>query len=167
MNERPPKVVYDCMVFLQGLIKERGPAVECLALVENDSVELFISKVVLREISEVLTRPELQSRYPLLTSERVARLIEVMQRKAILIDPVPPIFSYSRDPKDEPYINLAVAAGADCIVSRDTDLLDLMTGYMAECKEFRQRFRLLKVIDPVSFLEAVGRQLQATANDEE
>jgi predicted nucleic acid-binding protein len=49
---------------------------------------------------------------------------------------VPKEFSYRRD-EDEPYINLAVAAGADFIVSRDRDLLDLMTGYTDECKEFR------------------------------
>jgi predicted nucleic acid-binding protein len=36
------------------------------------------------------------------------------------------------------YINLAVAAGADFIISRDKDLLDLMTSHADECKEFRQ-----------------------------
>ncbi len=58
---------------------------------------------------------------------------------------------------NESYINLAVAAGADYIVSRDNDLLDLMTGHTTECKEFRQRFRPLKVIDPVSFLKTLNK----------
>lgn len=35
---------------------------------------------------------------------------------------------------------------ADFIVTRDKDLLDLMTGFTDECKEFRQKFRPLKVI---------------------
>ena len=51
------------------------------------------------------------------------------------------------------YINFAVEAKADYIVSRDNDLLDLMTGHTKECKEFRQRFRLLKVVDPLEFLK--------------
>ena len=38
------------------------------------------------------------------------------------------------------------------IVSRDKDLLDLTTGTTVECKEFRQRFRPLKVIEPLDFL---------------
>jgi predicted nucleic acid-binding protein len=54
---------------------------------------------------------------------------------------------------DEPYINLAVEAEADYIISRDKDLLDLMTGYTEECKDFRRRFRPLKVIAPVEFLK--------------
>ncbi len=60
-----------------------------------------------------------------------------------------------RDPKDEKYINLAAAAGAAYIISRDTDLLDLMTGFDEESKNFRQKFRLLKVIEPLEFLKIV------------
>ncbi len=60
-----------------------------------------------------------------------------------------------RDPKDEKYINLAAAAGAAYIISRDADLLDLMTGFDEESKNFRQKFRLLKVIEPLEFLKIV------------
>ena len=41
-------------------MKERGPAVDCLDLVEKERVELFISKALLREVADVLMRPELQ-----------------------------------------------------------------------------------------------------------
>ncbi len=44
----------------------------------------------------------------------------------------------SRSLRNMSYINLAVAAGADFIISRDKDLLDLMTSHADECKEFRQ-----------------------------
>ena len=47
---------------------------------------------------------------------------------------------YQRDEDDEPYINLAIEVGAQFLVSRDKDLLDLMTSYADDCKEFRQRF---------------------------
>lgn len=42
-----------------------------------------------------------------------------------MISEVPRVFAYDRDPKDEPYINLAIAAGANYIVSWDNDILDL------------------------------------------
>ncbi len=58
-----PRVVYDCVVFLQGLIKETGPAVDCLELFEDGKIELFISEAVLNEIGDVLTRPDLQQRF--------------------------------------------------------------------------------------------------------
>ncbi len=148
-----PSVVFDCMIFLQGLIKEANPAVARLELFEKDAVNLFVSDEILIEISDVLTRPKLQARYPLLTRERADKLIENLRKKASVIENVPRKFAYARDPKDEPYINLAIAAGADYIVSRDKDLLDLMTGHTKECKEFRQRFRPLRVIEPQEFLK--------------
>jgi putative PIN family toxin of toxin-antitoxin system len=151
-------VVYDCMVFLQGLISESDVAVKCFELFENGLVELFVSEEVLAEIQDVITRPKLQAKYSRLTNERAEKLIEVLRTKATLIKDVPPVFSYTRDPKDEKYINLAAAAGAVYIVSRDTDLLDLMTGYDVESKEFRQKTRPLKVIEPVEFLKLVAEK---------
>ena len=148
-------VVFDCMIFLQGLIKDKGTAVDCLDLFEQGKLELFISTELLDEVKDVLTRPKLQAKYALLTEKRANNLIEQLQTRATFVKSVPKKFSYSRDPKDEPYINLAVAAGANYIVSRDSDLLDLMTGYTDECKEFRQRFRPLKVIEPIELLRLV------------
>ena len=78
-----------------------------------------------------------------------------MRTKATVIKNVPQIFNYARDPKDEKYINLAVAAGAEYIISRDTDLLDLMTGFDEDSKKFRQKFRPLKIIQPLEFLKIV------------
>ena len=153
-------VVYDCMVFLQGLISESGVAVSCFELFENGIIELFVSEEVLAEIKDVITRPKLQARYSRLTDERAEKLIEILRTKATLIKNVPHIFDYARDPKDEKYINLAVAGGATYIVSRDTDLLDLMTGYDDDSKKFRQRFRPLKVIEPIDFLKIVEEEMQ-------
>ena len=147
--------VFDCMIFLQGLVKEKGFAVECLELFEKGAVELFVSEEILAEIADVLTRPKLQERFSLLTVERVERLLELLRQKAVLIKKVSQIFRYSRDPKDEKYINLAVEANAAYIVSRDNDLLDLMTDFTDEAKEFRQRFRPLKVIEPLEFLRII------------
>lgn len=143
------------MVFLQGLISESGVAVNCFELFENGIVELFVSEEVLEEIKDVITRPKLQAKYPRLTIERAEKLIEVLRAKATVIKNVPSVFNYARDPKDEKYINLAAAAGAQYIISRDTDLLDLMTGFNDDSKEFRQKFRPLKIIEPLEFLKIV------------
>lgn len=148
-------VVYDCMVFLQGLISESGAAVDCFELFENGIVELFVSEEVLAEIQDVITRPKLQAKYSRLTIERAEKLVEILRTKATLIKDVPSVFNYPRDPKDEKYINVAAAAGAAYIISRDADLLDLMTGFDEESKNFRRKFRLLKVIEPFEFLKIV------------
>ena len=68
---------------------------------------------------------------------------------------MPRRFIYQRDEDDEPYINLAIEVGAQFLVSRDKDLLDLMTSYADDCKEFRQRFRTLKIIEPLDLLRSI------------
>ena len=142
------------------MVKERGSAVECLELVEYDRINLFVSDEVLAEIKDVLTRSKLQARFSLLTQERIERLLEILRQKATLVKNVLEIFNYPRDPKDEKYINLAVEAKADYIVSRDRDLLDLMTDFTDEAKEFRQRFRPLKIIEPLEFLHIIKTKEQ-------
>ena len=164
-EQERPRVVYDCMVFLQGLIKETGPGVECLELFEDGRIELFISDAVLYEIGDVLTRPKLQQKFPLLTLERAERLLEGLKDKAIFVESVPAEFKYERDPKDEMYVNLSLAAGASFLVSRDNDLLDLMKETDAG-KDFRQRFPRLTILDPVAFLGALGKESKEPSDDE-
>ena len=74
-----------------------------------------------------------------------------------MIRDVPRVFEYLRDPEDEPYLNLAISAKAAFLVSRDRDLLDLMTRHDTESKQFRQRFRFLKVIKPIDFLNEIEK----------
>ncbi len=145
------RVVYDCVVFLQGLIKESGPGAECLELFEDGIIELFISEGVLNEIGDVLTRPDLQHKFPLLTQERAEELLGGLRERATFLESVPAEFSYDRDPKDEMYVNLALAAGAAYLVSRDNDLLDLMRETDAG-NDFRRRFPSLMILNPVAFL---------------
>ncbi len=157
MIEEIIKAVFDCGVFLQGLISKSGPAVACLKLVEQGKVKLFVSEETLAEIKDVLSRPRLRRRNPDLTDEKVEKLIEMLLDKGEFIEKVPQHFAYSHDPDDEPYINLAIEANAVFLVSRDNDLLDLMTGYADECKNFRRRFRRLKIVNPVEFLAIVEK----------
>jgi len=104
-----------------------------------------------------LTRPTIRSRYPELTDEIVEDYIKALRSIAEITSEVPKRFSYPRDIDDEPYLNLAIETEANYLVSRDKDLLDLMTGHDDESKRFRQRFRSLTVIEPIEFLKEVRR----------
>ena len=150
-----PVTVFDCGVFLQGLLSKSGPAAACLEIIEQDRIRLVVSEDILAEIKDVLSRPFLREKHPNLTVEKVENLIEMLLDKAEFVKEVPKYFTFSRDPNDEPYINLAVETEADFIVSRDKDLLDLMTDYTDEAKEFRQRFRPLKIVAPTEFLQII------------
>lgn len=149
--------VFDCNVLLQAAAREKSVAAECLRLVEKGLVRLFLSKEILAEVEDVLNRPEIRNHFQTLTDEIVEAFLLRLRRNSQIIRRVPKKFSYSRDPDDEPYINLAVEIKASFLVSRDNDLLDLMTDYGTEAKEFRQRFRRLRVIEPLEFLKEMQK----------
>ncbi len=150
-----PVTVFDCGVFLQGLLSKSGPAVKCLEFVEEDRVRLVMSEQVLAEIKDVLSRPRLRESNPNLTDEKVEELIEMLLLKAEFVGTVSKHFTFSRDPNDEPYLNLAIETEAVFLVSRDNDLLDLMTDHSDEAKDFRRRFRKIKIVNPVEFLQII------------
>lgn len=152
--------VFDCNVFLQAASRGESVAAECLRFVEKDLVRLYMSEEVLTEVEDVLNRPEIRNHFQTLTDEIVEAFLLRLQKHSQIIRSVPNEFSYSRDPDDEVYINLAVCAEADYLVSRDKDLLGLMTAYTIEAKEFRQRFRPLQVIEPLEFLK-IMRNLES------
>lgn len=155
-----PLVVVDCVVFVQSLISEAGPATRCVELFEQSEFSIAVSRAILSEIREVLSRSGLRQSYPRLTDERVDQLIDVLLYRGKLFRQVRRHYEYARDPYDEAYLNLAIEARADFLITRDKDLLDLMKWEREEGREFQKRFRRLKVIDPVTFLKEIeGRKV--------
>jgi putative PIN family toxin of toxin-antitoxin system len=148
-----PLVVFDCVVFLQGLIKETGPAVSCLERFEEGRFSLAISPTIVTELHDVLTRPSLRRSFPLLTEGRIDRLMELLLLRGKLFRNVPKRMEFPRDPDDEPYLNLAIETGARFLVTRDRDLLDLMRWDTEEGRDFHSRYRHLKILDSVAFLK--------------
>ncbi len=142
-----PSVVFDCMVFLQGAGHPQGPAAACIDLVDADRVELHVSGEILAEILDVMTRPKTLRRFPLLSPELVRSFVDRLSLKAVWHDDIPRAVTVPRDPKDEPYVNLAVAAAAKYLVTRDCDLLSLL-----EDDDFRRRFPDLRILEPAAFL---------------
>ncbi|HJZ93551.1 MAG TPA: hypothetical protein VKE40_21925, partial [Gemmataceae bacterium] len=77
---------------------------------------------------------------------------------------VPAVFSYARDPKDEPYLNLAIATSANYIVSWDNDLRDLMRADNADGQALRALAPALQIVTPPEFL-ATLRDAEAKPAD--
>jgi predicted nucleic acid-binding protein len=80
----------------------------------------------------------------------VKTFVDTAMRQAVMLSDVPHVFTYPRDPDDEPYVDLAVAVGATYLVSRDKDLLELMHD-----PDFGARFPRLAILDPVALLRAM------------
>jgi uncharacterized protein len=156
MPPGPKIVVFDCNVYVQALLNPRGIASSCLGLARNGTVNLYLSLALLNEVRDVLQRPTFTKLLTSLTPQLVDAFLDEIISFSFVVRKVPMRFHYDRDPKDEPYINLAIEIGAEFIVTSDKDLLSLMTGTTHECKEFRQRFRNIKVIEPISLLQIIS-----------
>lgn len=159
MNVEPPRVVFDCNIFVQMLLNPGGTAGACKKLVETEALVLFVSQAILAEVADVLSRPRFKQLIPDLTPERIELFIAEIAALSIPITNVPEEFRYQRDPEDEPYINLALVTGARYLVSLDKDLLDLMDPTFAESREFQRRYPMLRTIRPGSLLAEIRQKL--------
>lgn len=156
MSSRKPRTVFDCMVYLQAVVRETSPGAACLRLAEARQIELFVSRQILAEVQDVLSRDYIRQKFDSLTDEKRSQFIRRVRKTATLIKKTSEHFTCpQRDPKDEPYINLAIEVEADYLVSRDKDLLDLMDWNREVSREFQKRFRFLSVVTPEVFLNKV------------
>jgi putative PIN family toxin of toxin-antitoxin system len=155
MPQEKIKAVFDCNIIWQSFFFGGGAAAKCKKLADDDVITLFLSAEVLEEMREVMTRPEFLARFETASETMIEKYLAQIAGKSVFIRSVPKKFTLSRDQDDEAYINLAIESKADYIVTRDNDLLDLMTGFDDDSKEFRQKFRSLKIIQPLEFLKIV------------
>ena len=132
---RSTRVVFDCNTFLQALASPNGPAGRCVQLAIDGKVELFLSPTVVEELHDVASRAKVIAKLHL-SHDRTQEFIEVIDVTAMLLMGFLEPFVYQRDPDDAHYVNLAVAADAKLIVSRDKDLLDLMDSTKPEAADF-------------------------------
>ncbi len=82
---------------------------------------IAISEAVVNELDDVLRRPRLDK---YISEEERIQFLMVLLREARLVR-VERIVEDCRDPKDNKYLELALEAGASCIVSGENDLLEL------------------------------------------
>ena len=154
----PVRVVYDCVVFLQGAGRRGNASRKCLDLVDDGTVQLCLSPDVLAEIEDVLHRPEILRKFPLIESEDSQTLLRTARNKALLLADVPRAFQLPRDPDDESYTDLAIAADAKFLVTwNDRHLTYLMRQETPEGAEFCRRFPNVKIVDPPAFLAEIRR----------
>lgn len=96
-----------------------------------------VSEEVVNELDDVLRRPRLDK---YIHEEDRIRFLMALLREAKLVR-VACTVTDCRDPKDNKYLELAVASHADCIISGDHDLLVFSP------------FRKIPVLSPREFLD--------------
>ena len=152
-----PGAVFDAVTFVQSLANPAGPAAACWQRVLAGEVTHFASEDTLAELADVVSRPKLAKK--LAIDPDIARtFLAAVRRGSVVVPDVPSRFTYPRDPKDEPLVNLALAAGARYLVTWDNDLLDLMTAGNADGTRLKAQAPDLAILTPPEMM----RILRAT-----
>ena len=115
------KVVIDTVIFVRSLLKPRGYNSKIVKRVNE--YELFVSEDILKEVVDVLHRSSLKKKYDPSGIITISEILDILSEAAV-VTPSQKV-NVCRDQHDNKFIECAVAAGADYIVSGDDDLLDI------------------------------------------
>ena len=144
------RVVFDCMVFLQAAARSAGPSAACLQAVREGRFQLLVRPEIIAEVRDVMARPKTLRKFPTLTVEGVEVYLRSIEDLSVMVFDAPRVWVLERDPKDEPYLNLAITCGADYLATWDKDLLDLMHD-----DTFRRRFPAPMILEPPALLRSL------------
>ncbi len=134
------RIVLDTNVLVSGLLSGTGPPGRIVSLLPESLFVLCIDDRILAEYGEVLRRPHLG-----LHPETVERLLADLEEEGERVVGLP-LPERLPDPSDEPFLEIAVAAGADFLV----------TGNL---RHFPARSRHgVEVLSPRAFLDALRRR---------
>ena len=114
------RVVIDTGVLLSAFIKRQSAPGRVLEQVRSGGLTPLYSAAMLDELLDVFSRPHIQRRYYI-------RSVDIESLFALLQTVGEPVVVQMqvrdcRDPKDNKFLETALAGRADCIISGDEDL---------------------------------------------
>ena len=128
-------VVLDTNVLVSGLLSPFSPCGEIVRMLATGDLKLCLDARLMIEYKEVLRRPRFAFEH-----QPVADLLDYMLHSAMLVSGLPLPLSLP-DPDDNPFLEVALAAPAECII----------TGNL---RHFPVRLtRGMKVLSPREFLD--------------
>ena len=118
-----PRLVLDCNVFVSALLSPEGAPAQILDRWADEDFDLVVSPLLLAELEDVLRRPKFHA---LIDSTHVDALLSGLIEDAVLVGDPPPRPRLTPDPGDDYLVALAREADAQCIVSGDVHLTQLV-----------------------------------------
>ena len=117
------RVVIDTGVLVSALIRKQGTTGDVLRALRDRRFTAIYTTDIVVEIIDVLGRADFRTKYHI-EPDDITALINLIRLRGELVTPTRTVTA-SRDPKDDKFIEAALATQTDCIVSGDADLLDL------------------------------------------
>ena len=113
------KVVLDTNILVSAL-GWKGKPHRIMEKVANNELELFISNKQFSELSRVLNYPKFD-----FSEEQKSRFKELILKTATFVKPAIKLNVVKDDPDDNMFLECAMIADADCIISGDDHLLSI------------------------------------------
>jgi putative PIN family toxin of toxin-antitoxin system len=117
------RAVIDTNVLVSGIIRPRGAPGAIVQALREGRIVPILSRPMLEEVGSVLSRPWLMTKYGLATAD-VETFLRFLVTRGELVEPRIEI-RRCRDPRDNMFLEAAVSASADRLVTGDKDLLDM------------------------------------------
>ena len=133
------RTVVDTNTLVSALIKPRGRLGQLLQHLRDRDFIFLYSRATLDELADVLNRPRMRHKYGLSEAD-IQTVIGLILLRGESVTPVKRL-QVCRDPKDNRFLEAALAGRADVIVSGDQDLLVL------------QPFEGIPIVKPAEFLD--------------
>jgi uncharacterized protein len=132
------RIVLDTNVLVSAVIRPTGGLGRMLKHLRDGDYTLLYSQSSLTELVDVLMRPAIQAKYGITPADVEAVVVLVLLRGEAVV--VTRRITACRDPKDDRFLEVAVAGRADALVTGDKDLLVL------------HPFETIPILSPVAFL---------------
>jgi putative PIN family toxin of toxin-antitoxin system len=117
------RAVIDTGVLVSALIRRKGTTGDVLRALRDGRFTAIYSTDILVEIIDVLGRPTFRQKYHI-EPDDITAIINLLRLRGEVVTPQRKITA-CRDPKDDKFLEAALAGEAEYIVSGDADLLTL------------------------------------------
>jgi len=138
------RVVVDTNILVRALIKPYGTVGPILLRLRQGDYTLLYARSLLEELIDVLNRPRIRKKYGL-TDQDIQVVVSLILLRGEALVPDDRITA-CRDPKDNKFLEVAVAGEADVVVSGDQDLLVL------------HPFAGIPIVPPATFLQMLATE---------
>jgi putative PIN family toxin of toxin-antitoxin system len=112
-------IVVDANVVVSALRSSKGASHLLLRKMLVGGVAFALSPAIAVEYEDVLKRPGMLGDTPWISNEEIDTVLDAVISRAMLVSPRFRFRPFLDDPKDDIYIECALAAGATLIVSND------------------------------------------------
>jgi putative PIN family toxin of toxin-antitoxin system len=138
------KIVLDTNVLVSGLLTPFGPGGEIARMVSAGKLILQFDSRILSEYRDVLYRPKFQ-----FSKDHIDSLLDYIKKIGQLVPAIPLKHSLP-DPDDEPFLEIAIAGSAECLITGNKS-------------HYPPRFREgVKILSPSEFIDFYRKKKKST-----